>query len=132
MEIVGKIIQILPKREGISAQGKPWVIQPFKLETLDQYPRMIYIEIFGEERIKSCPLDIDHVVTVGVDIESREFNGRYYTSVRAWKVTNGDGTQQQVAQTTAAPAGGPIYPDANPPAYDPNAGTDNGTNSLFD
>ena len=142
MEIVGKIIQILPKQSGVSKQGNPWEVQPFILETLDQYPRKVYIEIFGSERVKQNPLDIDHVVTVSYDLESREFNGRWYTSVRAWRVQNGDVTQQQTqaaqpAQAAqAATSQGAIYPDAGAQApsvdpYDPNAGGDGNSDMPF-
>lgn len=142
MEIVGKIIQILPKQVGVSKQGNPWEVQPFVLETLDQYPRKVYIEIFGPERVKQNPLDIDYVVTVSYDLESREFNGRWYTSVRAWRVQNGDATQQPAQAAQPAPAapvaqsGGAIYPDKpSAPAaptvepFDPNVGGD-GNNDL--
>lgn len=144
MEIVGKIIQILPQQSGISGStGKAWALQSFVIETLDQYPRKVCIELFGEQRIKDNPLDIDHVVTVSYDLESREFNGRWYTSVRAWKVTNGDQTQQPAQAAQPAPAapvaqsGGAIYPDkpAAPAAptvepFDPNAGGDDPNGDL--
>lgn len=142
MEIAGKVIQIMPKQAGVSKQGNPWEVQPFVLETLDHYPRKVYIEIFGSERVKQNPVDIDHVVTVSYDLESREFNGRWYTSVRAWRVQNGDGTQQpeQAAQPAqaaqAATSQGAIYPDAGAQAptvdpYDPNAGGDGNSDLPF-
>ena len=142
MEIVGTIIQILPRQAGVSKQGNPWEVQPFVLETLDQYPRKVYIEIFGSERVKQNPVDIDHVVTVSYDLESREFNGRWYTSVRAWRVQNGDVTQQPAQAAQPAPAAqaatsqGAIYPDAGSQApavdpYDPNAGGDGNSDLPF-
>lgn len=112
MEVVGKIIQVLPEQSGVGRNGNPWKVQPYVLETLDQYPRKVHFEVFGEERIKQNPCAIDQLVTVSFDIESREFNGRWYTSIRAWKIQQGDTTQQGaapaaqpvVAQPTAAPA----------------------------
>lgn len=112
MEIVGKIIQVLPEQSGVGRTGNPWKVQPYVLETLDQYPRKVHFEVFGEDRIKQNPCAIDQLVTVSFDIESREFNGRWYTSIRAWKIQQGDTTQQGVvpaaqpvaAQPVAAPA----------------------------
>ena len=49
MEVVGKIIQVLPAQEGIGRNGNPWKVQPYVLETLDQYPRKVHFEVFGEE-----------------------------------------------------------------------------------
>jgi hypothetical protein len=106
MEVVGKIIQVLPVQEGIGKNGNPWKVQPYVLETLDQYPRKVHFEVFGEDRIKQNPCDLDQLVTVSFDIESREFNGRWYTSIRAWRIQQGDTTQ--AAQPAAAPANQPV------------------------
>ena len=116
MEVVGKIIQVLPAQEGVGRNGNPWKVQPYVLGTFDQYPRKVHFEVFGEDRIKQNPCDIDQVVTVSFDIESREFNGRWYTSIRAWKIQQGDMTQAaaQPAVAPAAPAQ-PAQPVANAP-----------------
>ena len=120
MEVVGKIIQVLPAQEGIGRNGNPWKVQPYVLETLDQYPRKVHFEVFGEERIKQNPCDVDQLVTVSFDIESREFNGRWYTSIRAWRIQQGDMTQAAApapaaAPVAAAPAAAPA-PAAQPAA----------------
>ena len=116
MEVVGKIIQVLPAQEGIGKNGNPWKVQPYVLETLDQYPRKVHFEVFGEDRIKQNPCDVDQLVTVSFDIESREFNGRWYTSIRAWRIQQGDMTQTVPG---AAPAVAPVaapQPAATPAA----------------
>ena len=104
MEVVGKVVQVLPLQEGVGRNGNPWKLQGYVLETIENYPRKVHFEVFGEDRIKNNPCAIDQVVTVSFDIESREFNGRWYTSIRAWKIQQGDMTQQQAAVApTAAP-----------------------------
>ena len=115
MEVVGKIIQVLPAQEGVGRNGNPWKVQPYVLETLDQYPRKVHFEVFGEDRIKQNPCDIDQLVTVSFDIESREFNGRWYTSIRAWKIQQGDTTQVAAPAPAAAPV---VAPVAAAPAQD--------------
>lgn len=95
MEITGKIIQVLPEQGGVSkTSGKDWKLQAYVLETQEQYPKKVHFEIFGEDRIKSNQCNIDDMVTVSFDIESREFNGRWYTSIRAWRVTDAALTQE--------------------------------------
>lgn len=120
MEITGKVIQVLPLQGGISATtGKPWQVKTFIIETLEQYPRKVAIEIFGEERIKENPAEIDQTVTASIDIESREFNGRWYTSVRAWKVAQGATAAASAAQPVAAeqvPAAAPVAAPVAPAA----------------
>ena len=103
MEVVGKIIQVLPLQEGVGRNGNPWKLQGYVLETIENYPRKVHFEVFGEDRIKNNPCAIDQIVTVSFDIESREFNGRWYTSIRAWKIQQGDMTQQAAAAPAAAP-----------------------------
>ena len=105
MDIVGKIIQVLPLQSGTSSRtGNAWQLQSYVLETQEQYPRKVCFEIFGEERIKNNPCNIDDLVTVSFDIESREFNGRWYTSIRAWRVQQGDMTSAQPATAAPQPA----------------------------
>ena len=137
MEIVGKIIQVLPAQEGVSKNtGNPWKIQAYVLETQEQYPRKVCFEIFGEDKIKNNPCQLDDLVTVSFDIESREFNGRWYTSIRAWRVAQGDTTaaaapaQQTPAATPAAPAQ-PMGGNANVQTFDAAASQDEGTDLPF-
>jgi len=141
MEVVGKIIQVLPVQEGVGRTGNPWKVQPYVLETLDQYPRKVHFEVFGEDRIKQNPCEIDQLVTVSFDIESREFNGRWYTSIRAWRIQQGDTTQAGVQPSAApmaapvaapAPAAAPVAaPESAPVAPDPfDASAGDGTSDL--
>ena len=117
MDVVGKIIQVLPAQEGIGKNGNPWKVQPYVLETLDQYPRKVHFEVFGEDRIKQNPCDVDQLVTVSFDIESREFNGRWYTSIRAWRIQQGDMTQAVPGATpNVAPVATPQPAPAAPAA----------------
>ena len=136
MEIVGKIIQVLPLQSGTSSRtGNSWQVQSYVLETQEQYPRKVCFEIFGEDKIKNNPCNIDDLVTVSFDIESREFNGRWYTSIRAWRVQQGDQTAAQpAAQATpqpAAPAAAPAAapqpaPVANTQVFDASADDESG------
>ena len=137
MEVVGKIIQVLPLQEGVGRNGNPWKLQGYVLETLDQCPRKVHFEVFGEDRINNNPCELDQLVTVSFDIESREFNGRWYTSIRAWKIQQGDMTQQAGAVPAAAPApaapaqAAPVTnekPSVAPDPFDASAGE--GTSDL--
>lgn len=94
MTIEGKIIQVLPSQCGVSkTSGKEWALQAYVLETKEQYPKKVHFEVFGDDRIKANPCGVDDIVSVDFDIESREFNGRWYTSIRAWRIVKQDATQ---------------------------------------
>ena len=130
MEISGKIIQVLPEQGGVSkTSGKEWKLQAYVLETQEQYPRKVHFEVFGEDRIKANPCQLDDVVTVSFDIESREFNGRWYTSIRAWKIQQGI---VDSAAPVAVPAAEPMAaPQANVATFDAAAGVDETTDLPF-
>lgn len=84
MEIEGKIIRDLPLQEGVSRAGNPWKKKEWVLETFGQYPRQVCFHFFGD-RVDSNPLRIGESYAISYDIESREYNGRWYTDIRAWK-----------------------------------------------
>ena len=130
MEISGKIIQVLPEQGGVSkTSGKEWKLQAYVLETQEQYPRKVHFEVFGEDRIKANPCQLDDIVTVSFDIESREFNGRWYTSIRAWKIQQGI---VEAAAQAAVPTAEPMAaPQANVATFDAAAGMDETTDLPF-
>lgn len=123
MEVSGKIILALPPQEGMGKNGNPWKLQGYVLETQEQYPRKVHFEIFGEDRIKNNPCNVDDIVTVSFDIESREFNGRWYTSIRAWRVQQGVVDNSAAAAPVAQPAAAPVAAPAAAPAPAANAAT---------
>jgi len=88
MEITGKIIAVLEARGGTSARtGSPWKMQDYVLETInEQYPRRICFNVFGEDKITSMNIQQDEILTVYFDINAREYQGRWYNDIRAWKV----------------------------------------------
>ena len=86
MEITGKLIQLLPNVEGEGQRGH-WIKGGFVIETGDDYPRKVAFITFGEERVamaKNIPLG--QLVQVTFNPESREFNERWYTDLRASRV----------------------------------------------
>ena len=106
MELIGKIVQVLPLQEGVSKAGNPWKKQEYILETLGtQYPRKVCFNLFGDN-VDKFPMQVGQDVTVSIDIESREFNGRWSTDVRAWNVLNG---VQLPGAPVAAPAPAPSF-----------------------
>lgn len=84
MEISGKIIAVLPIATGQGKNGT-WRSQDYVLETADQYPKKVCFNLFGD-KIDQFPIAIDEVVNVSFDIDSKEYNGRWFTNIRAWKV----------------------------------------------
>lgn len=89
MEITGKIIAVLPERGGVSKTGNEWKMQEYVLETHEQYPRKICFNVFGADKIAQFNIQVGEEMTVSFDINAREYNGRWYNDIRAWKVERG-------------------------------------------
>ena len=104
MEISGKIIMVLPERGGVSQRsGSEWKVASYVLETMEQYPRKCCFEVFGTDRIAQFNIQVGQMLTVSLDIDAHEYNGRWYNQIRAWKVV-------------------PYDPNAVAVPADPNAG----------
>ena len=84
MEVTGKIIVALPEVGGTSQKGNPWKKREYVLETQETYPRKVFFNFFGD-RVDQYPLQVGQLVKISFDIDSREYNGRWYVEVRAWK-----------------------------------------------
>ena len=110
MELSGKVIAVLEPRGGVSKTGNAWKVQEYVIETHDQYPRKMCFDVFGEDKISQFNIQVGEELTVHFDIDAREWQGRWFNSIRAWKVDR-----------AAIPAGGPA-PTADavpfPPAPD--------------
>jgi hypothetical protein len=86
IEIKCKLLDKLPVQSGTSARGA-WCKQDFIVETIEQYPRKICMNVWGDDKVKELAnYNSQDMLNVSINIESREFNGRWYTDIRAWKI----------------------------------------------
>ncbi len=128
MEITGRIIQVLPEVGGTSKAGNEWKKQEYILETQDAYPKKICFQIFGADRIKEAAIQAGETLTVSFDIESREYQGRWFTNINAWKVDRGASAGQPISPMDVTPNN--VVPSAAPTAnasgidFDPSNQTD--------
>ena len=105
MEITGKVIKILEPMSGTSAKnGEKWVKNSFVLETGGQYPKTLCFSVMGQERWDKMGIKVGGNFCVSFDPESREWNGKYFTDLSAWKAVNLDAGQSAQTQQSAAPA----------------------------
>lgn len=99
-------------QSGTSSAGNPWKKKEYVLETEETYPKKVHFDFFGE-RADQYPLAIGDRVRLSFDIESREYNGRWYTNIRGWKADKIDATAPAAGAPApaAAPAPGAALPD---------------------
>ncbi|HWA35743.1 MAG TPA: DUF3127 domain-containing protein [Cyclobacteriaceae bacterium] len=89
MELKGKVIQLLQMQTGMGKKGQ-WKKQEFIVETQSQYPKKVCLSVWGD-KIDQFRITEGDQVNVSVELESREYNGRWYTEARAWKVEKAGG-----------------------------------------
>lgn len=120
IELTGKVVQLLPEQTGQGKNGV-WKRQDFIIETADQYPKKICFSGWGDKADIVSGLQPGQSVKVSFNPESREFNGKWYTDLRAWKIETGD--------QGSAPSGGSFpdlqqYSNFEPPVISDEASKD--------
>jgi len=107
MEITGTVVSLLPMQSGQGKNGT-WKKQEFIIETPGQYPKKVCLSLWGV-KVDETRLSVGEKITASINIESREYNGRWYTDVRAWKIAKGNGG----GQNEAPPIDSSFAPDAS-------------------
>ncbi len=116
MEIIGKLSELLPEQTGQGKTGNSWRKRSFIIETLDdQYPKKVCIDAWGDRADSLNTLSMGDELNVSFDIESREYNGRWYTNIKAWKIEK---KQSAVAGNNAPLPGADDMPPPPEPTDD--------------
>lgn len=127
MDIQGKVIQFIGETSGVSKAGNPWKKKEWVIETFGQFPRKVKIQCFGD-RADQINLEPGRDYTLYVDVESREYMGRWYTDVSVYRAdeyvsTPSSGGQPQ-GEYQSTPQGG----FGNLPYGNNGSGFDSGSN----
>ena len=109
LDITGKIIQIMNETSGQSKTGNTWTKQEFVIETYDKFPRKVMMSVMGDKVQELKRFKVGDEIKASLNIESREYNSRWYTDVRAWKIES----TGEAAPSASAPADN-FYPDSEP------------------
>ncbi|MBO7418680.1 MAG: DUF3127 domain-containing protein [Bacteroidaceae bacterium] len=127
MEFSGRVIAILPVRTGVSrTTGNEWKVQSYVVENHDQYPRRMCFEVFGADKIDLFNIQMGEELNVSFDIDARQWQDKWFNTIRAWKVDRVQAETQDTQQ--------PVVPEPVPPfAPEPapfTASSDSATDDL--
>lgn len=106
LSVKGNVSSILPVESGTSKAGKEWKKQGFVINTGEQFNPDICFSVFGEDKLQMVSeLKVGEEVEVFFNLSSREFNGKYYHNIDAWRIEKGDnikdsGVPENAATTT--------------------------------
>jgi hypothetical protein len=101
LTIKGVVIHILQEESGTSKAGKEWKKKDFVIETTeDQYPKKVAFTLFGDKIDLLMKISEGQLVDVSFNLESREYNGKWFHNVNAWKITAGEVQQNEHLEAT--------------------------------
>ena len=78
--INGKIVSVLAPKNGVSSRGNEWVSQDYVIE--DDKGEKLAFNVFGQDKINEYNLSIGAKASVTVNVESREWQGKWFTSAK--------------------------------------------------
>lgn len=87
-EITGKLEKFLEPQSGTSKAGKEWKKQSFTVTTEDEYNNLYCLEVFGDEKVENLTKyqNEGDQVKVTFNVSTNEWQGKYYTSLSAWRI----------------------------------------------
>ena len=112
MELKGKIVQVIPEKSGTSARGA-WRKQEYIIELPGDYPKQVCFMVWGD-KIDQFQIEEGQELTVQIDLESREYNGRWYTDVKAWRVERSESGEDDSTPSADEAQSPPLLDDDVP------------------
>ncbi len=118
LQVKGKITRILKPQSGVSRAGKEWNKQEFVVETEDKFPRKICFTLFNDKASLLDGFAAGDEVEVAFNLESREFNGKWFHNVNAWRL------EKSVAEQDLPEPPPEFRPEDIPPEPEDDPGQD--------
>ena len=102
LQLKGIVSKVLPIESGEGKEGKEWKRQTFVLAYKDgEYEKSVAVSVFGD-KVDKVP-GTGQECTVSFNVESKEYNGKYYTNVNAWKIEVSGGSARPQDNPTSSP-----------------------------
>ena len=106
LSVIGKITKVLPPQSGTSKSGNAWTKQLFLIDNGETYNNLFCFELFKDEKVQQFNQynNVGDNVKVEFNVNCNEYNGKYYTSLQAWKVSKADASNVGVNDSEYADA----------------------------
>lgn len=92
MEIIGRIIHLGEVIKGTSKTGNEWKKRDVVIETIEQYSNKVCLNVWSDNTEHSL-LQIGATLKFSIAIQSREYNGKWYTDVKVIRFESDVNTQ---------------------------------------
>jgi hypothetical protein len=124
MELKGKVVKLLPLQKGTSSRGE-WRKQEFIIEVPGNFPKQVCLYMWGDA-IDNNPLVEGDDINASIEIESREYNGRWYTNVKAWRIEKEKIEAESPSGASISNGPAPASPFSEPRLVDLSTDEDDG------
>lgn len=121
MQVKGTLLQILKPESGVSKAGKEWKKMDFVIETNEQFPKKVCFTLFGDKTSLIEGIAEGSEIEVFFSLESRDFNGKWYHNINAWKI-------EQASAANVAKSYPPEFSEGDIP---PESADDSGNDLPF-
>lgn len=108
MEFEGLVYKVLPVVKGQGARGE-WTKQEVVFELPGEFNRKLCVGFWGDKALEAGGLTPGEMVEVSINLESREYNGRWYTEARAWKMARKEPQAAPATEMPPMPSSEPSY-----------------------
>jgi hypothetical protein len=88
LSVIGRITKVLPPQSGTTKSGTKWTKMTFVIDNGEQYNNMFAFEVWKDDKIMAFNQhnNVGDLVLVYFNVDCNEFNGKFYTNLKAWKV----------------------------------------------
>jgi len=106
-EVEGKLY----KKFDTESKTETFQAREFVIETEGNYPQYVKFQLVLDRCALLDPFEEGQMIKVHFDLRGREWNGKYFTNLNAWRLEQG-------GATAAAPASEPPASDSSFPSAD--------------
>ena len=108
LSVIGRITKVLPPQSGTTKSGTKWTKMTFVIDNGEQYNNMFAFEVWKDDKIMAFNQhnNVGDLVVVNFNVDCSEYNGKFYTNLKAWKVS------QAEAEASSVGVNEPEYVDA--------------------
>ena len=97
LTIKGTIVKVLDNESGTSKANKEWIKGGFVIDTSAKFNPEVCFSVFGQDKLDSFKdvMQVGKSVEVAFNVSSREWEGKYFHNLDAWKITPSDVTAKK-------------------------------------
>lgn len=104
MDVTGRVVKKYQVENGTGKTGNAWSKQTFVIETEENYPKKIAFQAWGDKVQIVAGLREGDKVKVSFDVACREYQDKWYTDLRPWKIESAGGSSPDMEPSQERPA----------------------------